>query len=72
MQAFWDVQRKVPAVQMYGNIIICPNEFLHKKLDSIVKVVDKKSADYKGVVRDYLSRLDASISQYVQLMPPCG
>jgi hypothetical protein len=63
----WDTQRKLPAVFLYGNVVISPNEFLSRKLASGVKTLEKKTLDYDAVRRDHLAKLDASIATCVLL-----
>eukprot|EP00051_Salpingoeca_urceolata_P019308 m.280544 g.280544 ORF g.280544 m.280544 type:complete len:1394 (+) comp19399_c4_seq16:109-4290(+) len=62
VKALWDMQRKIPAVFLYGTAILCPNEFLSRKLPQLGRLIDKKSADYLGVQRESLQRMDGSIA----------
>ena len=59
----WDLQRKVPAVHLYGNVVLSPNDFLARKLPAAVKVLDKKTLDHAAVTRDHLARLDGAIAK---------
>jgi hypothetical protein len=61
-QSMWEVQRKVPAVSLYGPVTLCYNDFLIKKIPSIGKLLDRKVADYQSVQKDFLARKDASIA----------
>ena len=63
MQGFWDLQRRVPVVHLYGTVILCPNEFLVKKIPQIGKLMDKKAMDYNTARKEYLARRDASIAR---------
>ena len=66
VKAVWDVQRKLPAIHLYGDVMICPNEFLSRKIPQLSTVVDKRSVDFDAVRRDYLAGLDANIAAYAQ------
>lgn len=62
LKLLWDMQRKLPAVHLYGNIVLSPNEFLSRKLPHVIKALDKKCIDFDVARRDYLTRMDANIA----------
>ncbi len=64
-QALWDLQKKVPAVHLYGTIILSPNEFLDRKVPQLTKALDKKGGESVAVLKDWLAKRDASIASYV-------
>lgn len=65
LKALWDLQRKLPAVHLHGNIVLCPNEFLSRKLPHVIKLLDKKATEFDPARREYLARLDANIAGWV-------
>ena len=68
IKGLWDQQRKVPSVHLYGTVIITPNEFLSRRMPSIVKGMEKKQADFSAARADWLARRDASIVNDAQTM----
>ncbi|CAH1784090.1 unnamed protein product, partial [Owenia fusiformis] len=42
-KSLWDIYKKVPAVNLIGNILWLPNEFLLTKLPHMAKALDKKA-----------------------------
>lgn len=66
VKAIWDVQKKVPAVFLYGNIVLTPNEMLLRKIPQLASLVEKKYFDYNAVRRGYLERMDSTIAVLAQ------
>ena len=60
----WEVQRKLPAITLFANVVFTPNDFLARKLPAVSQFVDKKSVDFAQARRDYLARLDATIIRW--------
>ena len=66
VKSLWDVQLKVPAVHLFGNVLIVPNEWISRKMPQILTLIDKRSADFDGVRREHLKRMDANIAGVAQ------
>lgn len=66
VKALWDVQRKLPAVHLYGDVILTPNEFLVRKIPTITTVIDRKHTDFNKVRREYLAKLDENAVHFAQ------
>ena len=52
LKAVWEVQRKLPAVFLYANVVVFPNEFLRRKMPAGLKALDKKATDADAIRRD--------------------
>jgi WASH complex subunit 7 len=62
VKSLWDVQLKVPAIHLFGHVLLVPNEWISRKMPQILTLIDKKSADFDSVRREHLKRMDANIA----------
>ncbi|EDQ91034.1 uncharacterized protein MONBRDRAFT_15671 [Monosiga brevicollis MX1] len=44
LKSIWDLQKQLPAVHIYGTIVVMPNDFILQKLPHLKALVDKKFA----------------------------
>ncbi|KXJ13484.1 WASH complex subunit 7 [Exaiptasia diaphana] len=60
----WDVYKKVPAINLVGDIMFFPNEFLLRKIPHLTKSVDKKQMSAVAVSREtYLNNCNQNLSR---------
>eukprot|EP01147_Barroeca_monosierra_P009157 gene9157-10362_t len=60
-RTFWDVRKKVPAIFMYGTVIISPGEFVLRKIPAIEGVLEKKGLSDLSQRTAELKTLDSTI-----------
>ncbi|KAK3730652.1 hypothetical protein QZH41_008272, partial [Actinostola sp. cb2023] len=63
----WDVYKKVPAINLVGDIMFFPNEFLLRKIPHLNKSVDKKQFQAVVISREaYLNSCNQNLSRDAQ------
>lgn len=68
LKAMWEVQRRTPAVHLYGTVLVCPNEFLLRMIPQLPASLDKKARDFQSARSDWLARADAGLAAETQAM----
>lgn len=67
VKALWATQQKVPAVHLFGNVMLVPNDFMKDKMPQLLSHVDKKTIDSDAAMRAYLQRMDGDIIRVAQI-----
>lgn len=68
LKGMWEVQRRLPAVHLYGAVVVCPNEFLLSKIPQLTASLDKKARDFQSARSEWLARSDASLGSETQAL----